>query len=167
MFFLFSTYLHSREKGPHDPRCLTRLTRVHYLPNQMHSAGMRVRHAMAFATHKFFNDRGFLYIHTPIVTGADCEGAGEQFAVSTLLPEGGENGGGGGGVPMTSTGAVDYTKAGWSGCVLLYVMGTHYDFEGIILTLISTADYFQSISFCMFFGCCSKITEHVFAPPST
>ncbi|CAN0267883.1 unnamed protein product, partial [Scytosiphon promiscuus] len=54
---------------------------------KMHSAAMRVRHAMAFATHKFFNDRGFLYIHTPIVTGADCEGAGEQFAVSTLLPD--------------------------------------------------------------------------------
>lgn len=82
----------------------------------MHSAAMRVRHAMAFATHKFFNDRGFLYIHTPIVTGADCEGAGEQFAVSTLLPDagGGEgNGhaaGGGGGPPMTSEGAVDYSK---------------------------------------------------------
>ena len=83
---------------------------------QMHSAAMRVRHAMAFATHKFFNDRGFLYIHTPIVTGADCEGAGEQFAVSTLLPDGGHaeegNGhpAGGGGPPMTPAGAVDYSK---------------------------------------------------------
>lgn len=83
----------------------------------MHSAAMRVRHAMAFATHKFFNDRGFLYIHTPIVTGADCEGAGEQFAVSTLLPDaggGGEEGNGhpagGGGPPMTAAGAVDYSK---------------------------------------------------------
>ncbi|CBJ25847.1 Asparaginyl-tRNA Synthetase [Ectocarpus siliculosus] len=83
---------------------------------KMHSAAMRVRHAMAFATHKFFNDRGFLYIHTPIVTGADCEGAGEQFAVSTLLPDaGGEEGNGhaaaaGGGPPMTPAGAVDYSK---------------------------------------------------------
>lgn len=86
----------------------------------MHSAAMRVRNAMAFATHKFFNDRGFLYIHTPIVTGADCEGAGEQFAVSTLLPdagggadgegENGHGGGGGGGPPMTPAGAVDYSK---------------------------------------------------------
>lgn len=83
---------------------------------------MRVRHAMAFAIHKFYNDRGFLYIHTPIVTGADCEGAGEQFAVSTLLPDaGGEGGGGGGeganghggcGPPMTPAGAVDYSKVG-------------------------------------------------------
>ena len=83
----------------------------------MHSAAMRVRHAMAFATHKFFNDRGFLYIHTPIVTGADCEGAGEQFGVSTLLPEeggeGGDNGhSGGGGPPMTPAGNVDYSKVG-------------------------------------------------------
>ncbi|CAM9672430.1 unnamed protein product, partial [Phaeothamnion confervicola] len=52
-------------------------------------ATMRVRHAMAFATHQFFNDRGFLYVHTPLVTGADCEGAGEQFAVTTLLGEDG------------------------------------------------------------------------------
>ena len=51
----------------------------------LHSAAMRIRHAMAFATHKFFHDHGFLYIHTPIVTCADCEGAGEQFGVTTLL----------------------------------------------------------------------------------
>lgn len=51
----------------------------------VHAAAMRVRHAMAYATHKFFHDNGFLYIHTPIVTCADCEGAGEQFAVTTML----------------------------------------------------------------------------------
>lgn len=53
--------------------------------SSLHAAAMRVRHAMAYATHKFFHDHGFLYIHTPIVTCADCEGAGEQFAVTTLL----------------------------------------------------------------------------------
>lgn len=47
-------------------------------------AVMRVRHAMAFAIHKFFNDRGFFYIHTPIVTGSDAEGAGAMFRVTTL-----------------------------------------------------------------------------------
>lgn len=52
---------------------------------KLHSAAMRIRHAMAYATHKFFHDHGFLYIHTPIITGADCEGAGEQFAVTTML----------------------------------------------------------------------------------
>lgn len=47
---------------------------------------MRVRHAMAYAVHKFFNDRGFFYIHTPIVTGSDAEGAGAMFRVTTLNP---------------------------------------------------------------------------------
>lgn len=51
----------------------------------VHAAAMRIRHSMAYATHKFFHDHGFLYIHTPIVTCADCEGAGEQFAVTTML----------------------------------------------------------------------------------
>lgn len=47
-------------------------------------AVMRVRHAMAFAIHQFFNDRGFFYIHTPIITGSDAEGAGAMFRVTTL-----------------------------------------------------------------------------------
>ena len=47
-------------------------------------AVFRVRHALAFAIHKFYNDRGFFYLHTPIVTASDAEGAGEMFHVSTL-----------------------------------------------------------------------------------
>jgi asparaginyl-tRNA synthetase len=47
-------------------------------------AVLRVRNALAFATHQFFQQRGFLYIHTPILTASDCEGAGEQFLVTTL-----------------------------------------------------------------------------------
>ena len=47
-------------------------------------AVFRVRHALAFAVHKFFNDRGFVYLHTPIVTASDAEGAGEMFRVTTL-----------------------------------------------------------------------------------
>ena len=46
----------------------------------------RIRHAASFAIHKFFNDKGFNYIHTPILTGSDAEGAGEMFRVSTLDP---------------------------------------------------------------------------------
>lgn len=48
------------------------------------SAVFRVRHTLAFAIHKFFNDRGFVYLHTPIVTASDAEGAGEMFKVTTL-----------------------------------------------------------------------------------
>lgn len=44
----------------------------------------RVRNALAYATHKYFQEQGFLYIHTPIITGADCEGAGQMFQVTTL-----------------------------------------------------------------------------------
>ncbi len=50
------------------------------------SAISRIRHAMIFAVHKFFNDKGFYNIHTPIITGSDAEGAGEMFRVSTLDP---------------------------------------------------------------------------------
>jgi asparaginyl-tRNA synthetase len=53
----------------------------------MFSSAMRMRHAMAFSTHKFFNERGFVYTHTPLITGSDCEGAGEQFTVTSLLPD--------------------------------------------------------------------------------
>jgi len=45
---------------------------------------LRMRHHMSFAVHKFFNDRGFFYVHTPIITGSDAEGAGEMFRVTTL-----------------------------------------------------------------------------------
>jgi asparaginyl-tRNA synthetase len=44
----------------------------------------RIRHNLAFAIHKFFQDKGFFYVHTPIITGSDCEGAGEMFKVTTL-----------------------------------------------------------------------------------
>lgn len=65
----------------------------------------RVRNACAYATHQFFQSRDFLYIHTPIVTTADCEGAGEMFQVTTLLPSDGK-----GGVPRMANGDIDYNK---------------------------------------------------------
>ena len=61
----------------------------------------RIRHAAAFATHRFFNDRGFLYLHAPIITAADCEGAGQMFRVTTLDPDA---------VPKNSEGKADYTQ---------------------------------------------------------
>ena len=54
---------------------------------RLHAAAMRIRHALAVTTHRFFHDRGFVYVHTPLLTGSDCEGAGEQFTVTTLLPD--------------------------------------------------------------------------------
>jgi len=61
----------------------------------------RVRNTLAFATHEFFQSRGFLYIHTPIITASDCEGAGELFRVSTLDPDK---------LPKNKEGKVDYTQ---------------------------------------------------------
>jgi asparaginyl-tRNA synthetase len=69
------------------------------------SSVMRIRHAMAYATHKFFNDRGFNYVHTPLITGADCEGAGEQFCVTTLMPDKEKPA-----LPLLPTGGVDFSK---------------------------------------------------------
>jgi asparaginyl-tRNA synthetase len=60
----------------------------------------RVRNALAYATHEFFQSRGFLYVHTPVITASDCEGAGEMFQVTTMFAAEKErrgNGGGGGG----------------------------------------------------------------------
>jgi len=51
----------------------------------------RVRHSLAFAIHKFFNDKGFVYLHTPIITASDAEGAGEMFRVTTLPFDEGKN----------------------------------------------------------------------------
>ncbi len=62
---------------------------------------LRVRHAMTFAIHKFFNERGFFNVHTPIITGSDCEGAGEMFRVTTLPPQN---------PPTLDDGSVDYSK---------------------------------------------------------
>ena len=64
-------------------------------------AVLRVRSVAAFAIHSFFNERGFVYVNTPIITGSDCEGAGEMFRVSTLDPEN---------FPRTEDGKIDYTQ---------------------------------------------------------
>ena len=64
-------------------------------------AVLRLRHHMAFAIHKFFNDRGFFYLHTPLITSSDAEGAGAMFRVTTLPPID---------TPMTQSGAVDWSQ---------------------------------------------------------
>ena len=65
------------------------------------SATMRVRSEAAFALHSFFHSRNFVYVHTPLITSSDCEGAGEMFRVTTLDLAN---------VPKTEDGKVDYTK---------------------------------------------------------
>ena len=65
------------------------------------SAAFRVRSAAAFAIHEFFQSRGFVYVHTPIITASDCEGAGEMFRVTTLDPEN---------PPRTEDGKIDFSQ---------------------------------------------------------
>jgi len=67
----------------------------------------RVRNALAFATHQYFQSRGFLYIHTPLITTSDCEGAGEMFQVTTVLPGTKEKTDK---IQVTKEGRVDYHK---------------------------------------------------------
>ncbi|WP_046243816.1 asparagine--tRNA ligase [Hymenobacter terrenus] len=64
-------------------------------------AVLRVRHALAFAIHDYFNRHGFFYVHTPIITGSDAEGAGQMFRVTTLPPEH---------PPRTADGSVDFSE---------------------------------------------------------
>ena len=64
-------------------------------------AVFRVRHTLAYAIHKFFNDKGFVYLHTPIITSSDAEGAGEMFRVTTLDTKN---------PPLTDTNEVDYKQ---------------------------------------------------------
>ena len=64
-------------------------------------AVLRIRHALAFGIHQYFNDHGFFYVHTPIITGSDAEGAGQMFRVTTLPPEH---------PPRTEDGSVDFSQ---------------------------------------------------------
>ena len=77
-------------------------TIAHLRPRtHLFSAAFRVRSVAAHAIHCFFQDRGFVYVHTPIITASDCEGAGEMFQVTTLDLEN---------VPKTEDGKVDYSQ---------------------------------------------------------
>jgi asparaginyl-tRNA synthetase len=90
------------------------------------SAVFRVRSIMSHAIHTFFQDRGCVYVHTPIITGSDCEGAGEMFRVTTLDPEN---------PPRDKEGKVDFSK----------------DFFGT-LTGLTVSGQLNVEAFCMAFG---------------
>ena len=64
-------------------------------------AVLRIRHAMAFAIHQFFNDKGFVYLHTPLITESDAEGAGDMFQVTTMDLKS---------IPLDKKGNVDFSK---------------------------------------------------------
>jgi asparaginyl-tRNA synthetase len=71
------------QKKGHSMEFMREIAHLRFRTNTF-SAVFRIRHAMAFAIHKYFNDKGFFYLHTPIITGSDAEGAGEMFHVTTF-----------------------------------------------------------------------------------
>jgi asparaginyl-tRNA synthetase len=88
------------QKKGHSMEFLREIAHLRFRTNTF-GAVMRIRHAMAFAIHKYFNDRGFFYLHTPIITGSDAEGAGEMFHVTTFDLAN---------PPRTEDGAIDYDR---------------------------------------------------------
>jgi asparaginyl-tRNA synthetase len=110
-----SVELHAEEiriYGPADPETyplqkkghsMEFLREIAHLRPRTNTFGaiLRLRHHLSFAIHKYFNDKGFYYMHTPIITGSDCEGAGEMFRVTTLNPVS---------PPLTEDGRVDYRE---------------------------------------------------------
>ena len=93
------------EKYPIQPKkhSLEFLREVAHLRFRTNTFGavFRIRHAMAFAIHQYFNSKGFYYLHTPLITASDCEGAGEMFRVTTLDPKN---------PPLTEDGEVDFKQ---------------------------------------------------------
>src|SRR5881397_17260 len=88
------------QKKGHTPEFLREIAHLRPRSNLFGSV-FRVRSRLAFAIHTFFQERGFVYVHTPIITGSDCEGAGELFRVTAIDPKN---------PPRTAGGDIDYAK---------------------------------------------------------
>ncbi len=88
------------QKKKHTDEYLRTIAHLRPRTNK-YGAAFRVRSELSFAIHKFFNDRGFRYVHTPIITGSDCEGAGEMFQVTTMDLNN---------VPKLPDGSIDYSQ---------------------------------------------------------
>jgi len=88
------------QKKRHSPEFLRTIAHLRPRTN-LFSAVFRVRSLAAYAIHKFFNERDFVYTHTPLITASDCEGAGEMFKVTTFDLDN---------VPKTEDGSIDFSK---------------------------------------------------------
>ncbi len=89
------------QKKGHSPEFLREIAHLRPRSN-LFGCIFRVRSRLAFAVHQFFQERGFVYVHTPIITGSDCEGAGELFRVTTLDPQNAPQ--------LPNDGGVDYAQ---------------------------------------------------------
>src|SRR5438309_19520 len=101
------------QKKGHTPEFLREIAHLRPRSNLFGSV-FRVRSRLAFAIHKFFQERGFVYVHTPIITGSDCEGAGELFRVTQIDLKN---------PPKTESGDIDYAKDFFARSTYLTVSG--------------------------------------------
>ncbi|MFM9001722.1 MAG: asparagine--tRNA ligase [Opitutia bacterium] len=101
------------QKKGHTPEFLRTIPHLRARTNRIGSA-LRVRSRMAMAVHEFFQSRGFAYVHTPVITASDCEGAGELFRVTTLDPAA---------PPRREDGGVDWTADFFARQAFLTVSG--------------------------------------------
>ena len=101
------------QKKGHTPEFLREIAHLRPRSN-LFGCVFRVRSRLALAIHQFFQERGFVYIHTPIITGSDCEGAGELFRVTTIDPKS---------PPRQEDGNVDYAKDFFARSTYLTVSG--------------------------------------------
>ena len=101
------------QKKGHTPEFLREIAHLRPRSN-LFGAVFRVRSRLAFAIHQFFQERGFVYVHTPIITGSDCEGAGELFRVTAIDPAS---------PPRRADGAVDYAQDFFARSTYLTVSG--------------------------------------------
>src|SRR5438128_2850592 len=113
------------QKKGHTPEFLREIAHLRPRSN-LFSSIFRVRSRLAFAVHQFFQERGFVFIHTPIITSSDCEGAGELFRVTTLDPAAAEL--------RTTDGEIDYTKDFFARPTYLTVSG-QLEAEALALAL--------------------------------
>jgi len=101
------------QKKGHTPEFLREIAHLRPRSN-LFGAVFRVRSRLAFAIHQFFQERGFVYVHTPIITGSDCEGAGELFRVTLIDPKN---------PPKRADGSIDYAQDFFARSTFLTVSG--------------------------------------------
>jgi asparaginyl-tRNA synthetase len=101
------------QKKGHTPEFLREIAHLRPRSNLFGSV-FRVRSRLAFAIHEFFHERGFVYVHTPIITGSDCEGAGELFRVTGIDAKN---------APRKENGDIDYSRDFFGRCTYLTVSG--------------------------------------------
>ena len=101
------------QKKGHTPEFLREISHLRPRSNLFGSV-FRVRNRLAYAIHTFFQERGFVYVHTPIITGSDCEGAGELFRVTTIDPTN---------PPRNAAGQIDYAQDFFARSTYLTVSG--------------------------------------------